>query len=69
MDVIKIGKRIRAARGTKTQEELARELGVSKAIICMYEAGLRVPRDEVKERMAKKFGTTVGALFFDETVN
>lgn len=54
------------ARGNRTREEVAAAVGVSVSAIGMYEAGARVPRDEIKVRFASYFNTTVQELFFDE---
>lgn len=69
MNAIEIGKRIREARGDKTQKEVAVALNISDSAIAMYENGGRIPRDDVKEKMARYFGTTVGYLFFNEKVH
>lgn len=47
-----------------TQEELAKEIGVGVSAISMYEQGNRVPRDEIKIRIAKFFNKSVGDIFF-----
>lgn len=39
-------------------------MDTSVSSIAMYEAGKRVPRDEVKVALARFYGTTVEALFF-----
>ena len=51
-----------------TQNELAQSLGIAVSTISMYENGERVPSDEMKIKLAKCFGTTVGTLFFEEKV-
>ena len=66
MDATVVGKRLREARGGRSTGEIAAAVNVSKSAIEMYECGARVPRDDVKEKMALFFGTTVGALFFGE---
>lgn len=48
----------------KTQQEVASALGLSVSAIAMYEAGVRVPRDEVKLALAQYYQTTVGYIFF-----
>lgn len=63
------GEMLRMARGTKSQKEVASELGISVSALSMYESGERSPRDELKIRMAKLYGTTVGHLFFGEKVH
>ena len=47
-----------------TQEELAAKAGTSKSAISMYERGERVPRDEIKIRLARYFGVSVEELFY-----
>lgn len=61
-----IGLDLRRLRGDKTQSAVASDLGISVAAVAMYEAGERVPRDELKAVMADYFGRTVGDLFFGE---
>lgn len=61
---MKVGEKLRKLRGEKTQEEIARALGITKSSYAMYERGERVPRDEVKIRIAAFFGVSVQDLFF-----
>lgn len=49
----------------KTQQEVASALGLSVSAIAMYEAGVRIPRDEVKLALAQYYQTTVGYIFFN----
>mgnify|MGYP001008288581 FL=1 len=55
---------LRNLRGDKTQEEIATALGITKSSWAMYERDERVPRDEVKIRIAKYFGKSVEELFY-----
>nr|DAO45679.1 MAG TPA: helix-turn-helix domain protein [Caudoviricetes sp.] len=48
----------------KTQQEVANAVGISVSAIAMYEAGDRVPRDEVKLALAQYYKTSVGHIFF-----
>lgn len=64
MDAVTIGKKLIALRGNRTQEEVAKALGISLSAIGMYERGERIPRDEVKIRIAKFFDTTVQSIFY-----
>lgn len=57
------------ARGNRTQKAVANEIGISQSALNMYESGERVPRDEIKERIASYYGVSVGYLFFDESVH
>lgn len=59
------GEKLRELRGNRTQEELADELHITKSSLAMYERDERVPRDEVKVRIANFFGKTVQELFFN----
>ena len=63
-----IGEKLRNARGTRSQKEVANALGISVSALSMYETEERLPRDDIKVRMANYYGTTVGYLFFDEKV-
>lgn len=60
-----IGKNLRELRGSKTQEEVADDLKMSRSALGMYEQGRRVPRDEIKVKIAEYYGTTVDSIFFD----
>lgn len=50
-------------RGNRSQEEVAKALGISVSALSMYEQGNRIPRDEIKIRMAKYYGISIDALF------
>ena len=58
------GTKLRGLRGERSQDEIARDLGISKSAYAMYERDERTPRDEVKVRIAKLFGETVQEIFF-----
>jgi len=55
---------LRSLRGDRTQAEIASGVGVTTSSWAMYERGERIPRDEVKFRIARYFGKTVDELFF-----
>lgn len=57
---------LKQARGDMSCKDVANKLGISLSALSMYESGKRVPRDELKVRMAKLYNTTVGRLFFGE---
>ena len=59
MDAEAISKRLIQLRGEKTQEEVAKAVGVSKSALSMYENGSRIPRDEIK------IHKSVQAIFFN----
>ena len=59
-----LGARLVRLRGKAPLEEVAKALGISTSALSMYEQGKRVPRDEVKIRMADYYQTTVENIFF-----
>ena len=65
MDGRVIGTRLVNLRGARTQEDVAKAIGVSVAAIGMYERGERIPRDEIKIKLASYYDTTIQAIFFD----
>lgn len=64
MEMQVIAKKLVELRGAKTQKEVAEAIGVSVSAIGMYETGVRIPRDEIKIRLAKYYGVSVGYIFF-----
>lgn len=63
-DPMEIGRRLANLRGGQTQSEVAKEIGVCVSAINNYENGVRIPRDDIKIRLAKYFGVTVESIFF-----
>ncbi len=59
------GETLKRLRGNQTQEEIANNIGITKSSWAMYERNERVPRDEVKIRIANYFGKTVQEIFFN----
>lgn len=59
-----IAKRLVEIRKGETQEDVARAIGVSLSAMAMYETGKRIPRDEIKVKLARHYNTTVESLFF-----
>ena len=60
-----IAERLVAARGSVPQEAVAASIGISRSAMTMYETGKRIPRDEIKVRLADFYGKTVQELFFN----
>lgn len=56
---------LRAQKG-KTRAEVARDLSISLSTLQMYENGRRIPRDNIKVKIAQYYGVTVQELFFDQ---
>lgn len=66
MNGSEIGKRLIALRGDKTQTEVAKELEISVSALSMYERGERIPRDNIKIRIARFYNTPITEIFFVE---
>lgn len=61
----KIAEKLIALRGEKTREEVAKAINISISALQMYENGQRVPRDEIKIRIANYYNVSVQQLFFE----
>lgn len=59
-----IGNRLKALRGDKTIKEVAESLSISESALSMYETGNRIPRDEIKIRIAQYYGRSVQSIFY-----
>ena len=66
IDSVKIGTRLRIMRMERGEsvEDVAKSIGVSNSAIGMYEGGQRVPRDEIKIKIAEHFDMPVETIFF-----
>ena len=64
MDSKKIGKLLTALRGEQSLRDVAKTLGLSPAAIRQYESGNRIPRDDIKENIAKFYDKTVQEIFY-----
>lgn len=52
------------ARGDMKRADVCKKAGISLSALTMYENGQRVPRDEIKVKLAKIYGTSIEALFY-----
>ena len=59
-----IGKKLVELRGKVSQEYVAKACGISVSALSMYEQGNRIPRDEIKVRLAEFYKTSVQDIFF-----
>lgn len=59
-----IGEKMRELRGDKSQSLVAKDLMISDSALSSYENDERVPRDDVKKRIAEYYDTTVQEIFF-----
>jgi len=64
MNKKKISEKLLLLRGGKTREEVANSLDISVSTLQMYENAQRVPRDEIKIKIAKYYKRSVEEIFF-----
>lgn len=64
MNKDKIAQILKELRGEKSREEVAKDLDISISALQMYENAFRVPRDEIKVRIANYYGVSVQNIFF-----
>lgn len=61
-----IGEKIKNLREKNniSRENFANAVEISQSALSMYENGQRIPRDEVRLRIARFFNTSIEELFF-----
>lgn len=59
-----IAKRLVQLRNGKSREVVANAIGISVSALAMYEQGERVPRDDIKVRLANYYNRSVNFIFF-----
>lgn len=64
MNAKKIGNRLRELRGELPVEYVAKALNVAVSTVYMWETGGRIPRDEMKMKIATLFKSSVDDIFF-----
>lgn len=64
MDRKAVGVKLKKLRGDEPQGVTAGAVGVLQSTYSMYESGKRTPSDDVKEKIANHFNTTVQDIFF-----
>lgn len=60
-----IGEKLLELRGNRSREEVANAVNISISALQMYENGQRIPRDDIKVRLADYYKTTVQEIFFN----
>ncbi|KIN32323.1 helix-turn-helix transcriptional regulator [Bacillus subtilis subsp. subtilis] len=65
MDKKLIGQRLLSLRAEKSRSEVAEAVEISISALQMYETGKRIPRDEIKIKLADYYQKTVQQIFFD----
>ncbi len=64
MNAQKIGATLVQLRGNRTQQEVAAANNITVSAVGMYERGERIPRDEIKIRLARYYQRSVEEIFF-----
>ncbi|MGG1696907.1 helix-turn-helix transcriptional regulator [Bacillus zhangzhouensis] len=59
-----IGRRLLELRADKPRNEVAEAVKISVSALQMYETGQRIPRDEIKIKLAKYYKKSVQEIFF-----
>ena len=63
INCVKVGKALRELRGERSREEVAGELQISPSALAMYEQGERMPRDNIKVRIANYYQVPITIFF------
>lgn len=60
----KIAKKLVELRGKRTQKDVAEKIGITTTALSNYENGIRIPRDEIKIKIAKFYKKSIEEIFF-----
>jgi putative transcriptional regulator len=60
-----IAEKLKNLRANKSREEVAVSNGISISALQMYENAQRVPKDDIKVKLANYYGVSVQEIFFD----
>ena len=60
-----IAKTLIRLRNGKSREIVAKACEISVSALAMYEQGERIPRDDIKVRLANYYNRSVNYIFFD----
>ncbi|MCT8138598.1 helix-turn-helix transcriptional regulator [Anaerobacillus sp. CMMVII] len=64
-----IADNLKRLRADRSREEIAASVGISVSALQMYENAQRVPKDEIKVKLANYFGVSVQEIFFDNRLH
>ncbi len=64
VDAKTIGNRLKKLRGGRKMEDVSNAIGISRSALSMYECGQRIPRDEIKVKIATFYNTSIETIFF-----
>jgi len=60
----KIAEKLVELRGKRTQKDVAEKIGITTTALSNYENGIRIPRDEIKIKIAKFYKKSIEEIFF-----
>lgn len=60
------GERLRKLRDIRTRTGVAAAVGCSVSAMAAYESGERIPRDEIKCRIADYYGVSVQSIWYSK---
>ena len=60
-----IGQKLIMLRGERDIDDVAKAIGVTKQAIWNYENDKRIPRDDIKRKIADYYKTSVTYIFFN----
>lgn len=61
-----VGEKLRDLRmqNAKKRAEVAKAVAITESALANYENDIRIPRDEIKVRLARYYNTSVESIFF-----
>lgn len=66
---VEVGEKLKYLRGGLSIERVARAINITCSALSDYESGKRIPRDEVKLRIAAFYGVSAKDIFFKERLH
>ena len=64
-----IAANLRKLRGNRKIDVVAKALDITPSALTNYENAIRIPRDEVKAKIANYYGVTIESIFFNSNYN
>ena len=59
-----VGERLKSLRGSRSQDDVAKAIGISQTALSNYENDIRTPRDGIKVLIANYYKRSVQSIFF-----
>ncbi|MDI3535941.1 MAG: hypothetical protein PWP16_1881 [Eubacteriaceae bacterium] len=66
MNILKTSNLLYHYRDNRSVKEIARKIGVSVTSLRNYESGKSMPRDAIKEKLARIYNKSVQELFYPD---